>query len=141
MALLGALILVAAVVGFILQPVLQGHWASLRHEDDEMTEAEARRRVTLLALRDAEYDFATGKLDVDDYTALKRQLSAEALAVLQELEASEGSDLVEAEIAAARKELEEEVRCDTCRHHNPTGSRFCGACGAALVPQETAGAP
>jgi NADH pyrophosphatase NudC (nudix superfamily) len=141
MALLGALILVVAVVAFILQPVLQGHWASLRHEDEEMTEVEARRRVTLLALRDAEYDFAMGKLDENDYQALKRQLSAEALAALEALEKSGGRDAVEAEIAAARQQMEEEVRCGACLNHNPAGSRFCGACGAALAPQETAGAP
>ena len=106
-----------------------------------MTEAEARRRVTLLALRDAEYDFATGKLDETDYQALKRQLSAEALAALEELERSGGRDAVEAEIAEARKELKEGMRCPACRHLNPGGSRFCGACGVALASQEPAGAP
>lgn len=141
MAMLGALILVVAVVAFILQPVLQGTWASLRHEDDEMSEVEARRRVSLLALRDAEYDFETGKLDEQDYKSLKRQLSAEALQALKELEAEGGRDAVEAEIAAARREMEGGVRCPACKNRNPAGSRFCGACGAALAPQETAGAP
>ena len=141
MALLGALILVVAVVAFIIQPVLQGDWASLQQQDDEMTEAEARRRVSLLALRDAEYDFATGKLDEADYKSLKRQLSAEALAALKELEESGDTDALEREIAAARKGLKGEMRCGACHHQNPAGSRFCGACGAPLAVQATAGAP
>jgi len=141
-ALLGALILVVAVVAFILQPVIQGHWASLQQQDDEMTEVEARRRVSLLALRDAEYDFATGKLDETDYMALKRQLSAEALAALRELEASGDTDALEREIAQARKGLAgDDMRCGACHHRNPSGSRFCGACGTPLAVQETAGAP
>ena len=139
MALLGALILVVAVVGFILQPVIQGHWASLQQQDDEMSEAEARRRVSLLALRDAEYDFATGKLDESDYRALKRQLSAEALAALKELEASGDTDALEREIAEAREGMKDALRCGACHHRNPPGSRFCGACGTPLAVQETAG--
>jgi hypothetical protein len=136
---LGALILIAAVIGFILQPVLQGHWASLTREDDEMTEAEARRRVSLLALRDAEYDFETGKLDEADYQLLKRQLSAEALQAFRDVEADADMDAVEAEVAAAREEMRGSVRCAACEHSNPAGSRFCGACGSALGAQEPAG--
>jgi hypothetical protein len=143
MALVGALILVVAVVGFILQPVLRGQFASLEQQDDEMTEAEARRRVSLLALRDAEYDYETGKLDREDYLAMKRQLSAEALAALAALEEGEspppaGEAQLEAEIAAARSLLEGGVRCATCAHRNPLGSRFCGACGSPLASSEAA---
>lgn len=141
MALLGALILVVAVVAFILQPVIQGHWASLQQQDDEMSEAEARRRVSLLALRDAEYDFATGKIDEEDYRALKRQLSAEALAAFRELEAAGDTDALEREIAAARRDLKDTRLCGACHHRNPPGSLFCGACGTPLMVQETAGAP
>jgi len=140
-ALLGALVLVIAVVAFILQPVLQGQWASLTQQDDEMSEVEARRRVSLLALRDAEYDYVTGKLDEEDYKALKRQLSAEALAALKELEESGDTEALEREIAAARRGLKEGMRCGACHHSNPPGSRFCGACGTPLAMQETAGAP
>ena len=140
MALLGALILVVAVVAFILQPVLQGHWASLRHQVEEMTEVEARRRVTLLALRDAEYDFATGKLDENDYQALKRQLSAEALAALEALEQSGGRESVEAEIAAARQELEEEVE-ETEEELETAGDAVAGVVESDLETAELEGEP
>lgn len=139
MAVLGALILVGAVVAFILQPVIQGKHASLVREDDEMSEAEARRRVTLLALRDVEYDYHTGKLDETDYKAMKRQFSAEALAAMKAMEEDGAEEALEAEIAAVRQGLATGTACETCGHLNPPGSRFCGACGSPLEAQETAG--
>ncbi|MBT8336062.1 MAG: zinc ribbon domain-containing protein [Gemmatimonadetes bacterium] len=138
MALLGALLLVTAVVLFILLPVARGQHASLTREDDELTEAEARRRVTLLALRDVEYDYHTGKLDEGDYLALRSELSAEALAALQEAEAEGGGGDpdIEAEIAAVRAGLDAGTTCGDCGHRNPDGSRFCAACGHALASRE-----
>lgn len=135
MVLAGALLLVAAVVLYILQPVIRGQWASLERDDDEMTEVEARRRVTLLALRDVEYDYHTGKLDAQDYKELRRELSAEALEALEAArkEAEGGSaDDLEAEIAAVRDGLRSGVTCPECGHQNPSGSRFCAGCGKRL---------
>lgn len=133
---LGALLLVVAVVAFILHPLVAGRHAPMEKSDDEMSDAESRRRVKLLALRDVEYDFATGKLDDEDYRSLKRELSAEAL---EALEASEkeaegiGSDALEAEISVIRKGLESGTVCEVCGHANPGGSRFCSGCGSALA--------
>lgn len=130
-----ALVLVVAVVSFILHPLVAGRRAPMERSDDETTEAEAQRRVKLMALRDVEYDFATGKLDDRDYRSLKRELSAEAL---EALDASEkeaggmGSESLEAEIAAIREGLRAGTFCEICGHHNPGGSRYCSACGTAL---------
>jgi cytochrome c-type biogenesis protein CcmI len=137
-ALLGALLLVAAVVLFILLPVARGQHASLVRDDDELTETESRRRVTLLALRDVEYDYHTGKLDEADYLALRKELSAEALAALEAAEEDPaGPDLdLEAEIAAVRAGLETGTTCGSCGHRNPQGSRFCAECGRPLVARE-----
>lgn len=135
MILLGAALLVVTVVAWVLLPVLQGQHASLARTDDELTDAEARRRTTLLALRDVEYDFHTGKLDAGDYQELRRELSAEALSALEALD-SGGADL-EAEIAAVRAGLEAGTTCGSCGQLNPEGSRFCASCGARLaVPSE-----
>ena len=138
MALLGALLLVAAVVLFILLPVARGQHASLAREDDELTDTEARRRVTLLALRDVEYDYHTGKLDEADYLALRKELSSEALAALRAAEDDpDAPDLdLEAEIAAVRAGLESGTTCGSCGHRNPDGSRFCAACGRPLAARE-----
>ncbi len=135
--LLGAVLVSAAVVIFLIQPVLRGMYASLERTDDELTDTEARKRVALLALRDVEYDYLAGKLDEEDYRALKAELTAEALAALEADEAAAGADgargdeALEAEIAALRASLGAEA-CGSCGYHPEPGSRFCSACGAPL---------
>ena len=141
--IVGAVLLLAAVLIFLLQPMLTGRRASLRWEEDEPTEAEARRRVTLLALRDVEYDFATGKLGEEDYQALKRELAAEALAALSAADAesaslSESVPQLEAEIARLRGGLTIGTTCVVCGSHNGADSRFCGYCGVALRASKSA---
>lgn len=163
---IGVALVAAAVVLFILQPVVKGVHASLEREDDELTETEARKRVALLALRDVEYDFLSGKLDEDDYRSLKAELTAEALAALEaDEEAKRGAgaarpsaataaaapvpgstdpgsgeevdvgvgDELEAEIARMRREIRSDFGCPSCSYVNEEGSRFCSACGHALV--------
>lgn len=147
-ALLAGLLVVLAVVLFIVQPLLTGEEAPLFRHADELTDAQARKRVALMALRDVEYDFATGKLDATDYQDLKGELAAEALAAIDEEEASEGSsarvqadrDAVESEIAAFRAAMRNGFLCDACGNANPASSRFCGSCGRALgTPVPTGG--
>ena len=148
---LGVALVAAAVVLFILQPVVKGIHASLEREDDELTETEARKRVALLALRDVEYDFLSGKLDEEDYRSLKAELTAEALAALEADEqakkgtvagangsgASAGDEL-EAEIERMRESLRTATPCPSCDYANDEGSRFCSACGQPLADAVTA---
>ena len=148
---LGVALVAAAVVLFILQPVVKGIHASLEREDDELTETEARKRVALLALRDVEYDFLSGKLDEEDYRSLKAELTAEALAALEADEqakkgtvaagngtgASAGDEL-EAEIERMRESLRTASACPACDYVNDEGSRFCSACGQPLADAVTA---
>jgi len=136
---LGVALVTAAVVLFLLQPVVKGIHASLDREDDELTETEARKRVALLALRDVEYDFLAGKLDEEDYRSMKAEFTAEALAALEADEASRdassatGDTDLEAEIAAIRQGLRAGTPCLACSYRNPAGSRFCSACGQPLA--------
>lgn len=134
----GVALVTAAVVLFLLQPVVKGIHASLEREDDELTETEARKRIALLALRDVEYDFLSGKLDGDDYRSLKSELTAEALSALEADEAARegtgsGDDQIEAEIMRIREEIRGASVCPACDFTNPPQSRFCSACGRALA--------
>ena len=143
----GAVLLIAAVVLFVLQPMLSGQRASLHRELDEPTEAESRRRVTLLALRDVEYDYATGKLDDADYNALKRELAAEALTALERFDAETAAGPagappeLEAEIARLRGGLRSGTACGACGTVNDAGSLFCAYCGTPLPLAGTAPRP
>lgn len=134
----GAVLLVVAVILFILQPMLSGRRASLHREMDEPTEAESRRRITLLALRDVEYDHATGKLDEADYHALRKELAVEALAALERVDFETAAGLgsappeLENEIARLRSGLRSGSTCASCGSGNDGASRFCAYCGASL---------
>ena len=138
---LGAALVAAAVVFFLIQPVVKGLQASLDRSDDELTDTEARKRVALLALRDVEYDFLAGKLDENDYRALKAELTAEALAALESDEAArsgvhetyDAQEDLEAEIAMVRAGLQAGTTCSECGFSNEEGSKFCSSCGAALA--------
>jgi hypothetical protein len=88
---LAAGLLTLAVVIYVLSPILQDRRAPLESSADDLTDAQARKRVALMALRDAEYDFATGKLGEEDYQLLRHELSAEALQALRNQEVVESS--------------------------------------------------
>lgn len=142
MALIGGVLLAAGVALFILEPVLSGRSAAVFHGDDDFDEAAARRLVALTALRDLEYDRATGKLDGDDYEALKLELSREALVHLgpdeesgtgRETEAMRASRQLEDEIAGIREAIRRGMQCASCEHLNPLGAKYCGRCGELLL--------
>jgi hypothetical protein len=144
MAIAGALLLVGITVLVILQPIISGSEAPLRSAGEEPSEAQFKKRVSLLQLRDAEYDFAMGKLGEEDYQTLRSEISAEALAAIR-AEEKESSGLIgiqegpsdaelEAEIAAVRTRLSGAVFCSECGHANPAESRFCGDCGTPIQP-------
>jgi cytochrome c-type biogenesis protein CcmI len=145
-ALVPAIVLAVAAVFFVLYPVLSGREAPMEREESELTEAQHRKNIALLALRDIEYDYHAGKLDDADYKSLRQQISSEALDALDAEEterlgrsrasqgagtASEQAD-IEAEIAALRASIREGTVCTHCGHPNPRGSRYCADCGAAL---------
>ena len=163
--ILGAVLLTFGVVLFLLIPVLRGEWVSLKRSAGEPTEVEARKHVALKGLRDAEYDYRSGKLDERDYRTLRAEMSREALAAMNEEEGaglaasgaaspsvggrrrSDGADLVrereapdedavEREIARARRGLAEGRVCSECGHSQVRGSRFCPGCGRRLTALE-----
>lgn len=152
--LIPGVILAFAAVFFVLHPIVTRREAPMDIVEEELTEAEHRRDVALLALRDVEYDFLAGKLDEADYLKLKQDLSSEALSAIdaeeEEWRSGRGTDgtapgvsgltaQVEAEIAALRASIREGAVCSHCGHPNPSGSRFCGDCGAALPRRSAAG--
>lgn len=145
----GGGLLAAAVVLYVLLPLIRGQHALLHRTEEESTEEEYRERLALTALRDVEYDYATGKLDEEDYRRLKGELSVEALRVLEGErdrisetpdEPASGdrrrTDPLEAEIARIRRGLQEGRTCRRCAHVNPPESRFCGRCGQRLERED-----
>lgn len=144
--LIGGVLLGAGVLLFVLEPVFSGKSAPMYDGDDVFDESAARCRVALTALRDLEYDRATGKLDEDDYGQLRTELSREALEHLEEergggdggrgWDGGRGPDRasreLEDEIAELRRAIKEGMQCGVCEHLNRLGARFCARCGQGL---------
>ena len=101
LALAGAILVALPIVRAVPGPVL----------DTRGDELNARKRAALEALVDLQAEHAIGKLSDDDYEQLQTTYQAEALTVLDEIEAAGDSagDELEAEIAATRARLERET--------------------------------
>ncbi|HSU17432.1 zinc ribbon domain-containing protein [Longimicrobium sp.] len=123
--------LLATVVGvLVVRPVVARRTAILADAaPGSLLDAEARRRSTLAALKDLEYDFLGGKLDQADYLAQRDRLSYEALAAIRAAEAAQaaaGVGVVDGIVVAG------ESITHACGFVNPPASRFCAGCGKRL---------
>ena len=85
-ALLVFVVLVAAVA-LVAAPLRRGRTERLiAAEEARREELEAAKEAKYHEIRDAEMDFRTGKLSEADFRALDRQLRAEAVEILRELD-------------------------------------------------------
>ena len=123
----------ASIAGlFVIRPILARRTAGLADAaPGSLLDAEARRRATLSALRDLEYDYLGGKLDHADYLAQRDRLSLEALDALRVAEAAQasaGAGVVDGTVVHAPAV----AMAHACGFVNPPGSRFCAGCGKRL---------
>ncbi len=154
--------LVAALVGLAVVALIIGPLASrssapapVAEEPDDLEDTP--KGVALSALREIEFDKATGKLSEEDYAALKAKYTAEALAVLRSETASEaahreesvrepagadlpvpsasltGEDPVEALVAERLRQMQSGVaRCPDCGPRPEGDALYCSTCGRSL---------
>jgi flagellar biosynthesis/type III secretory pathway M-ring protein FliF/YscJ len=88
--LLAGLLLVAVVALVVLRPLVDGPGEA----DDERERGRTERRQALEAakeakyreIRDAELDFRTGKLSEADYRKIDRELRAQAIEILRQID-------------------------------------------------------
>lgn len=86
--------------------------------------------VAVAALREIEFDRATGKLSEADYAQLKEQYTRQALARMRSAPTSEAEeDDLEARIRAYRAER---PACDRCGPRPEADAIFCSSCGQYL---------
>jgi hypothetical protein len=91
MATLLTLVLLAVVIAMIASPLLRPRTTSPPAlESVDRAELQSAREAKYREIRDAELDYRTGKLSRKDYEAVDSSLRAEALAILDGLEALEG---------------------------------------------------
>jgi flagellar biosynthesis/type III secretory pathway M-ring protein FliF/YscJ len=85
-----ALIVLAVVVGLVVaRPLARGREVVQRVEE-RRAELEAAKEAKYREIRDAELDHRMGKLSEEDYRVVDRELRAEAMEILRDLDALEG---------------------------------------------------
>jgi hypothetical protein len=118
-----ALLLGALVLWVVLEPLYRPGAVAPAFEEPEDPE-ETRRGIALLALKEIDFDRATGKLSDADYEFLRQRYTVEALQAIKEEEggaASGGGSAVAS------------LRCTACGAEPAPDARFCSECGTPLV--------
>jgi hypothetical protein len=115
-----AVFLVATVAVFIVSPFFRLQGA----EKDEKRPARGElwrreKAVAVLAITEADFDLATGKLSDDDYRVLRSDYEGRALQAMDELE-----KLVPADAAVSVASF-----CAGCGSRFSETDSFCGSCG------------
>jgi ribosomal protein L40E len=141
LALLVGTMLAVGALAYVLFPLLAGS-APVRATRSAMRRPEnAPEHEAVVALREIEFDRATGKLSDADYAELKTRYTARALEALRSSAASTPEDAAEAAVLAYRARLKSCMRCgprpvpdatwcSTCGAFLPGA---CGSCGVAVT--------
>jgi len=140
----------AALLLVVLGPLISRELVPAIVDDEPQDLEETPKGIALSALKEIEFDQATGKLSDEDYTMLKGKYTAQALEALRVEDGTAGPTDLETVIAARARIIRAEGSPNTtCPHCGPRpeqdalfcstcgcglGSRSCGQCSAALPP-------
>jgi hypothetical protein len=128
LALLAGTLLAVGALAYVLYPLFFEARPTRRRSAVATDSAES----AIVALREIEFDRATGKLSDSDYSELKAMYSTRAL---EEMRSAEGGavkpevDPVEARVRAYRQARKE---CATCGLRPEPDAVYCSTCGTYL---------
>ncbi|CAN5506291.1 hypothetical protein BH09GEM1_BH09GEM1_15990 [soil metagenome] len=127
---IGTLLAVGALA-FVLYPLFAGIVAApFRASATAAQAAIAAEQEAVVALREIEFDRATGKLSDSDYSELKARYTEHALAAMRGgAEGAPDADPAEAAVRAYRLRLKE---CVDCGPRPEPDAVFCSNCGLYL---------
>ncbi len=149
--LVTGIVVAVVALGVVLEPLLRTDPgpspltpASPPLDDDftPIEESESPKIQALLALREIEFDKATGKLSDADYALLKRKYAESAVAAIRDEQRDEpgpasGEDEEDAaEAMIANVKSKQLTACPTCRNKLESGSIFCSTCGRSLLVED-----
>jgi hypothetical protein len=100
LAILLGLVVAAAAVFFIVQPLRQAR-RTQAHVESQLDTLLARRESLFTQLRELDFDYATGKVVHADYSPLRDQLKREAADVLRQIDDLIGATAAETDIEQA----------------------------------------
>lgn len=146
--LFAGIVLAAAAVAFVLSPIFRpragldgvgaGAAESGGDEGEDPDDDLSPGAVALRALKEIEFDRATGKLSDSDYDSLKARYSAEALAALRADAATRHDARAPAALApppppAPGRGPQRPPACPTHGPRPESDAAFCSACGRRLA--------
>jgi hypothetical protein len=140
--LLAAVVLAAAAIVFVLRPIFSPPAVGPVEEDAgaDPDDDLSPRAVALRALKEIEFDRATGKLADADYDALKHRYTEDALQALRAGEPALPPTAVSRSVAAAARSCpthgarpeRDAVFCSECGRQLEAAHGFCSRCGSAM---------
>jgi predicted nucleic acid-binding Zn ribbon protein len=128
-ALIAGTVLGVGALAFILYPLFFTASDAMRDSTAAPASPEAS---AILALREIEFDRATGKLSETDYAELRKTYAGRALKELRDAKdarASEPLDPIEARVRAFRMTHRD---CPTCGLRPEPDAIYCSTCGSFL---------
>lgn len=140
-----ALMLGGLVLWLVLQPLYRPD-SLVPAFEEPLDPEETRKGIALIALKELDFDRATGKLSDGDFEFLREKYTSEAVAAIQAEEA-ERVDPVEAMIAGRAQAMRDGtpdgpgLRCPRCGPRPETDALFCSGCGSRLATASPAAAP
>ncbi len=146
--LIAGVVVAFVAVGLVLEPLFSSYKAepaatSLADEVEftDIEESDSPKIQALLALKEIEFDRATGKLSDEDYAALKAKYSKAAIAAIEAEEQEELDQAAEdvAEELIKRAAASKGTVCPSCGPRPEADAAFCSNCGRKLTPAGSQG--
>src|SRR5438876_7720559 len=138
--LIAGILLAAGAVYFVLRPIFRpetagnGNWETGNVGEGEDPEDDlSPRAVALRALKEIEFDRATGKLSDADYDALNTRYTSEALAALRAETGERGAGSGSLRERPAPRSPLPAASCPTHGPRPESAAQFCSDCGRRLA--------
>lgn len=144
-------IIIAASVAYIAMPIIKKDDSGEIPVafDHESISLEEEKEESYNAIKEAEFDYETGKLSEEDYSIIKEKYAGKAVEAMQKLEENKKQ---EKQIPAAKagqaetghqtsEKKKSKTAVATCAHCGaglPSDAKFCQSCGKTAEPQAQA---
>jgi hypothetical protein len=146
---LAALLVGVALTALVISPLVSSRPIVAEVDDEPEEFDQTPKGIALAALKEIEFDRATGKLSEDDYLFLKTKYSEQALAAIKEEEVPAGAGAAGVGVDAAPADVESLIAararairtaaasgvptCPTCGPRPEVDAIYCSDCSARLV--------
>jgi hypothetical protein len=130
LALLVGTLLAVGALAYVLFPLLAGATATpVRRPASARETAGSVEDEAVVALREIEFDRATGKLSDSDYEELRTRYTESALQAMRSVAAPAPEDAAEAAVLAYRSRMKS---CARCGPRPEPDAVYCSSCGSFL---------